>query len=257
MNFSKNILLSDFFRLNVRCDLGLDHGFGILCWMHPPVHRVLGWASKPSFLNLSRNVWRLDQLKGVNDYQIYVTGKPSVSDQATLDRFPTLINANLLNKGGEKIATIVDLVFESMTGKILYYLVSRSSPKIPGSSRWSLKINHIKDQQPGMVLSDLNTLNDLPLIKASVKEEILIKSQGWRTQIKDITNRATHKLEGWLEESAWEEDVNSFSKVKSEQGMNWVDNMDNEISSLPIESNYNNLSSRDRHYKKQDNDPWI
>jgi len=36
------------------------------------------------------------------------------------------------------------------TGKIIYYLVSRSNPKIPGSSRWKLNIENINDQQPGL-----------------------------------------------------------------------------------------------------------
>ncbi|WP_320663567.1 PRC-barrel domain containing protein [Prochlorococcus sp. MIT 1223] len=246
-----NILLSDFSQLIVRCDQGIDHGKGYMVWMHPPVHRVLGWVTSTSSLNLHKEVWRLDQLKKISNEFIYVKGLPSVSDQPTLDRIPSLINTTLLNKNGLKIATLVDLVFNYNSGRILYYLVSRSNPRIPGSSRWSLKIDHIKDQQPGMILSNLNSLDDLPLLRASVKEEILKKSKGWRNQIQDITNVATNKLEGWLEESPWEDRTIGFSNTK--------DSFDN------VRSNYENkelqydLDPTESYNKSNNNDsdPWI
>ena len=54
----------------MRCDAGLDHGSGSFAWMHPPVHRILGWASKPSSFRLLREVWRLDQLKGIGNQDL-------------------------------------------------------------------------------------------------------------------------------------------------------------------------------------------
>ncbi len=254
MEFPRKILLTDLFRLSVKCDEGIDHGLGLMVWMHPPVHRILGWITKPSFLNLSRNVWRLNQLKAISSDSIYVKGKPAISDQETLNRFPTLINANLLNKQGEKLATIVDLVFDSKSGNILYYLVSRSNPKIPGSSRWSLKIDNIKDQQPGMVLSNLNTLNDLALVKASIKEEILNKSKGWRNQIQEITHRATNKLEGWLEESPWDDSSTTYLNSKNKYSSNWIDDIDYENKDELLEKYNNNNYFNNR---RRDNDPWI
>ena len=258
MNIPKKILLSDLFRLNVRCDQGIDHGIPNMVWMHPPVHRILGFISKSSFLNLSRNVWRLNQLKAITSEHLYVKGECSISDQGTLDRFPTLINASLLNKNGDKIASIVDLVFELNTGKILYYLVSRSNPKIPGSSRWSLRIDNIKDQQPGMVLSTFNSINELPLIKASVKQEIISKSKGWRTQIQEITNKASTKLEGWLEESPWEEPSRSYLNSNNNYSNQWIDEFDYTNNKESIQDT-DNLNYTDNVYQKRhrDNDPWI
>ncbi len=252
MKLPKNILLSDFFHLKVRCDQGIDHGSGFMVWMHPPVHRVLGWMTKPSALNLSRNVWRLNQLKAITNEYIYVKGQQSISDQLTLDRFPTLINANLINKNGKKIASIIDLVFDSISGKILYYLVSRSNPKIPGSSRWSLQINQIKDQQPGMILSDLNTLSDLPLLNASVKEELINKTKNWRNQIQNITNQATVKLEGWLDESPWQDTPNTQDEFITSSTNDWIDNYDNESNVV-----YDKLENNNQYHKRKNNDPWI
>ncbi len=254
MSSSKNYLLSDILSCTVRCDRGLNHGSGYLVWMHPPVHRILGWVTRPSTLKLSLDVWRLNQLKGIDTNNIYVKGSPASSDQTTINRFPTLINASLLNKKGEKLAKIVDLVFELSSGKILYYLVSRSNPKIPGSSRWSLNIDNITDQQPGTVVSNLYSIDDLPLIRSSIKEEFLQKSKDWRSQFKEITNRASSNLEGWLEDSPWEDGLQSFTNNTEmfEVNDDWIDSNDKNQTS-------ENLKYSDKAYNvnNDDSDPWI
>ena len=84
----------------MRCDQGLDHGIGVMAWMHPPVHRLLGWVSRPSALRNSRTVWRLDQCRGLDDQQVFVKGVPSEIDQLTLERLPTLLDADLLDVAG-------------------------------------------------------------------------------------------------------------------------------------------------------------
>ena len=145
-------LLSDLLRHRVRCDQGLDHGPGVMAWMHPPVHRLLGWVSRPSALRNNRDVWRLDQCRGVDDQQVYVKGFPAETDQLTLDRLPTLLDADLLDRDGERLGQIADLAFVPTSGEILYYLVSRSDPRLPGSSRWRLSPERIvghSDIAPG------------------------------------------------------------------------------------------------------------
>ena len=110
------LLLSDLLNHTVRCELGLDHGPGLMAWMHPPVHRLLGWVSRPSALRMSRDVWRLDQCCGISDQQVFVRGEPAVSDQATLDRLPTLMNADLVDREGERIGFLADLAFDPCHG---------------------------------------------------------------------------------------------------------------------------------------------
>ena len=158
MKLPKEILLSELLNYNVKGNLALNYGNGENVWMHPPVHRILGWYSRPSNFDLKRNVWRLNQISQIIDNEIYVKGDPAISDLATLNRFPTLIEANLININGSKIGVIADFLFEMKTGKIKYYLVSRSNPKIPGSSRWKLNIENINDQQPGLVFCKSNCL---------------------------------------------------------------------------------------------------
>ena len=103
------LLFSDLLKHNVRCENGIDHGPVISPWMHPPVHRILGWVSRPSNFRLQREVWRLNQLKGINQQEIYVKGPSSLSDEQTLDRLPTLMNANVFNRSGQKLGLIADL----------------------------------------------------------------------------------------------------------------------------------------------------
>ena len=115
MTIPTKLLLTDLLKHNVRCENGIDHGPGIGPWMHPPVHRILGWISRPSNLRLQREVWRLDQIRGIGVNDIYVKGDPAISDLATLNRFPTLIQAGLINSKGSKIGFIADFLFEILT----------------------------------------------------------------------------------------------------------------------------------------------
>ena len=214
--------------------MALNYGNGENVWMHPPVHRILGWFSRPSNFNLKRNVWRLNQIRQIIDNDIYVKGDPAISDLVTLNRFPTLIEANLINVNGSKIGVIADFLFEVKTGKILYYLVSRSNPKIPGSSRWQLNIDNISDQQPGLVFCQSNSLDDLSLIKSSIKNEFLQKGKKIIDKFDDMKNIASNRLEDWLEE----------------------DEVIHQNSDFNQESFYNDKKSRFSFEKKED-DPWI
>ena len=235
MKLPKEILLSELLNYNIKGNTALNYGTGENVWMHPPVHRILGWYARPSNFNLKRNVWRLNQITQIIDNEIYVKGDPAISDLATLNRFTTLIEANLININGSKIGVIADFLFEMKTGNIKYYLVSRSNPKIPGSSRWKLNIENINDQQPGLVFCTSNSLEDLSLIKSSFKNEVMQKGKKIFEKFDDIKNSASNSLEDWLEE---DEDIN--------QNLDFKEN-----------SFYNeDILSRSFSDKKED-DPWI
>ncbi len=205
MKLPKEILLSELLNYNVKGNRALNYGIGENVWMHPPVHRILGWSSRPSNFDLKRNVWRLNQINQLIDGDVYVKGDPAISDLATLNRFPTLIEANLININGSKIGVIADFLFDMKTGEIKYYLVSRSNPKIPGSSRWKLKIENINDQQPGLVFCESISLNDLSLVKSSIKNDFFQKGKKIIDKFEDMKNIASNKLESWLDE---DEDIN-------------------------------------------------
>jgi hypothetical protein len=209
------LLLSDLLRRRVRSQEGLERGAGLMVWMHPPVHRVLGWITRPSAFGNRRLAWRLDQLRGLLELEALVKGDPAETDQETIERLPTLMEASLLDARREPIGTLADAAIELATGRIRHYLVSRSDPRLPGSSRWRLSPERIVDQQPGQVFTALEGLDDLPLARASVRQEFLRRSRRWRDQMQEETSRLREqfqqagdrfeeRVEGWLEEPPWE-----------------------------------------------------
>tara|TARA_Y100000994_G_scaffold49127_1_gene38710 strand:+ start:2238 stop:2945 length:708 start_codon:yes stop_codon:yes gene_type:complete len=235
LKLPKEFLLSELLNLNVKGNSIRNYGNGENVWMHPPVHRILGWYSRPSNFDLKRNVWKLNQINQIIDNDIFVKGDPAISDLSTLNRFPNLIEANLINSQGSKIGVIADFLFEMKTGNIKFYLISRSNPKIPGSSRWKLNLEDIIDQQPGLVFCSCTSLEDLILIKSSLKNQFLKKGKKIIDRFDDMKNTATNRLEDWLEE---DEDINKKSEFKRNSFYN-----DNE----------NERSLRN----KRDDDPWI
>ncbi|MEX1315522.1 MAG: RNA methyltransferase [Synechococcaceae cyanobacterium] len=204
MALPEQLLLSDLLKRRVRDPDGLERGSGVAVWMHPPVHRVLGWASRPSMFGNRRLVWRLNQLAGLLELEALVKGEPAETDQATLDRLPTLIEAALLDRNQRPIGTVADAAIELRTGAIRHYLVSRSDPRLPGSSRWRLSPERIVDQQPGLVSTALAGLDDLPLARASVRQDLLRRSRRWREQMQSAGEQLESRVEGWLEEPPWD-----------------------------------------------------
>ena len=253
MKLPEKILLSDLLRHKIYCDQGIDNGTAIMVWMYPPVHRILGLITKRSNLNLERQVWKLNQIKKIDQYNIYIKGPFSISDQATLDRFPSLVNADIFNNNGIRLGLLADLVFNLKTGNILYYLVSRTNPKLPGTSRWRLPLNLIYDQQPGMVSCKLSSLDDLPIEKASIRQDFLIKSKKWKEQLNDITYQATDKLEGWLDESSFQNDnYSDTTNLNSDERTTfneWIDESESYQTSDHKKTKFNRSTN--------DSDPWI
>ena len=260
MSIPTKLLLSNLLKHNVRCENGIDHGPVVNPWMHPPVHRILGLISRPSNLRLERQVWRLDQLKGLNEQEIFVKGMYSISDDQTIERLPTLMNANVFNRSGQKLGLIADFFFELKNGKIQYYLVSRTNPLIPGTSRWRLSISQIIDKQPGSISCDIDTFEDLPIQKASLKEEFLSKSRKWKTQFEDLTYNASDRLEGWIDDQISEntnESIDDSYRTQNDQDSydDWIDNLD-----IDSSEEFNTMNKRQRKKgltNERDLDPWI
>ena len=258
MAIPKQVFLSDLLKHNVRCDKGIDHGPCVSAWMHPPAHRILGWVSRPSNIRLQKEVWRLDQLKGINEQEVYVKGDCSISDEKTLERFPTLMNANIFNRDGQKLGLIADFVFETKKGNIQYYLVSRSNPLIPGTSRWRLSISQISDKQPGSISCDIDTFEDLPIHKASLREEFLNKTRKWKTKFQDFSYKTSDRLEGWIDDQIMDNDNKIFNESyisdnNLESYDDWIDNLDSS-------EEFNRIDKKNRQTistNEKDLDPWI
>ena len=112
--------------------------------------------------------------------------------------------------------------------------MSRTNPLIPGTSRWLLPISQIIDKQPGSISCDIDTFEDLPIQKASLKEEFLSKSRKWKSQFQDLTYNASGKLEGWIDDQITENENLSFEE--SDEIPNEYDSYDDWIDNLDIDS---------------------
>ena len=214
------------------------------------VHRLLGWVSRPSALRMSRDVWRLNQCCGLSDQQAFVRGEPAVTDQVTLERLPTLMDAALLDRDGERIGSVVDLDFRPADGAILHYLIARSDPRLPGSSRWRLAPDRILDQQPGQIQTGLLGLDDLPMARASVRQDLLQRTQHWRDQLRSMGDRASDRLEGWLDDSPIDELRSESVRFRSDD-----EDEPREVSAPEVwdDESWDEPPSRRR---REDEDPW-
>ncbi|MEB3261845.1 MAG: RNA methyltransferase [Cyanobacteriota bacterium] len=252
MSLPPQLLMRDLLKRRVRCSQGLDRGNGVAVWMHPPVHRVLGWVSRPSMFGERRLVWRLDQLRDFGELEALVKGEPADTDSDTIQRLPTLFEADLLDRHREPIGTLVDAAVDLRSGRILEYLVSRSDPRLPGSSRWRLSPERIVDQQPGRVYTALEGLDDLPMARASVRQEWLRRSRRWRDQMEDAGNRLEQRVEGWLEEPPWDgtEDRSTDRWAANDMPEPWDDRWDDQ----PAERAERRAPGR---APRADDDPWI
>nr|WP_255616232.1 RNA methyltransferase [Synechococcus sp. MU1642] len=221
-----------------------------MAWMHPPVHRLLGWVSRPSALRMSRDVWRLNQCCGLSDQQVFVRGEPVVTDQVTLERLPTLMDAALLDRDGERIGSVVDFDFRPADGAILHYLIARSDPRLPGSSRWRLAPDRILDQQPGQIQTGLMGLDDLPMARASVRQDLLQRTQHWRDQLRSMGDRAGDRLEGWLDDSPIDE-------LRSEARRSLLDDEEPEDVSGPEVWDDESWDEPPSRRRREDEDPWV
>ena len=221
-----------------------------MAWMHPPVHRLLGWVSRPSALRMSRDVWRLNQCCGLSDQQVFVRGEPAVTDQVTLERLPTLMDAALLDRDGERIGSVVDLDFRPADGAIHHYLIARSDPRLPGSSRWRLAPDRILDQQPGQIQTGLMGLDDLPMARASVRQDLLQRTQHWRDQLRSMGDRAGDRLEGWLDDSPIDE-------LRSETRRSLLDDEEPEDVSGPEVWDDESWDEPPSRRRREDEDPWV
>ena len=258
MAIPNKLFFSDLLKHNVRCDKGIDHGPCVSAWMHPPAHRILGWVSRPSNIRLQKEVWRLDQLKGINEQEVYVKGDCSTSDDKTLERFPTLMNANIFNRDGQKLGLIADFVFETKKGNIQYYLDSRSNPLIPGTRRWRLSISQISDKQPGSISCDIDTFEDLPIHKASLREEFLNKSRKLKAKFQDFSYKTSDRLEGWIDDQITDNDKKIFNE--SYLSDNNLESYDDWIDNLDSSEEFNRMNKNNRQTistNEKDLDPWI
>lgn len=91
-------------------------------WMHPPVHRVLGFICKSGFLGTKKTAFNLAQIKTLGANSILVNAKPVETDSEKVQKLESLINCEVWSDAGNKIGRITDCLFNLKTGAITQYL---------------------------------------------------------------------------------------------------------------------------------------
>lgn len=242
MPLPRQILISELLRSRLRDELGQDLGVGHQVWMHPPCHRLLGWSSRPSAFGPRRSVWRLDQLVDWLEGQVEVEGEPADTEQPTLDLLPTLMEATLLGQQQQPLGRLVDAVVDVQSGRINHYLVARSDPRLPGSSRWRLEPDRLIDQQPGQVQAALQELDDLPLDRASIRQQMLRRSRQIRDQVPDSFDDFEGRLRSFGQR-LWDGGEDLIERWRDEEP--------------PVDERRNRPRSRDWDDPDDGEDPWI
>lgn len=91
-------------------------------WMHPPVHRVLGFICRTGFLGTKKTAFNLAQIKTLGANSILVNAKPVETDSEKVRQLESLINCEVWSDAGNKIGRITDCLFNFKTGAITEYL---------------------------------------------------------------------------------------------------------------------------------------
>lgn len=91
-------------------------------WMHPPVHRVLGFICKSGFMGTKKMAFNLAQIKTFGANSILVGSQPVETDAEKVRQLESLIHCEVWSDAGEKIGRIVDCLFNLQTGTITDYL---------------------------------------------------------------------------------------------------------------------------------------
>ncbi len=242
------LLLSDLLKKEVKDLSSLSFGVGDISWIHLPSHRILGWSSKSYDFSKTRNIWRLDQIKTLIDKEVLVYGKPSINDISIINSIPNIINSKLINNFGNKIGIVADFLFELKTGNIKYYLISRNNPNIPGSSRWKLEKSSIIDYQSGFVFTEHENINELLIVKSSLREDFNQNSKTFIEKLNMFKNIASTKVEKWLEEDDIE-DNDSYQSRREEL----LKNDDYEYDNLYDENEF----FKEKRKSKKNEDPWF
>ena len=104
-------------------------------------------------------------------------------------------------------------------------------------------ISKINDQEAGCVSTIVSSLDDLPLLKSSIRQDLMKNTKKFRDNILDFSNLANQKLEGWLDDNNYENIESKESNFKS------IYSEDD----LMFEREYNESNI----YYNEEGDPWI
>lgn len=109
-------------QLVISCNTMEEIGRVEVVWMHPPVHRVLGFICKSGFLGKRKTAYNLSQLKTLGANGVLVQADPVETDAEKVRQLESLINCEIWSDAGNKVGKVTDCLFNLKTGVITQYL---------------------------------------------------------------------------------------------------------------------------------------
>jgi uncharacterized protein YrrD len=114
-------------------------------WMHPELHRVLGFICKSGWLGTQKMAFKLSQIVAIGSNGILTHSQPEATDAEKVKLLESLLNHEAWSDTGDKIGKINDCLFDLQTGKITQYLFV--------SNGWSGITGELYELPPSQILS--------------------------------------------------------------------------------------------------------
>ena len=159
-------------------------------WMHPPVHRVLGFICKSGFLGTKKTAFNLAQIKTLGANSILVNAKPVETDSAKVRKLESLLNCDVWSDAGDKIGRITDYLFNPKTGAITQYLFVSSGWGGIAGGVYLLPPNKILSFGSKKVLLSEGAALNLAVYRQGIKQKLTQAG----TSLKEDYIQATQEL---------------------------------------------------------------
>ncbi len=163
-------------------------------WMHPPVHRVLGFICKSGLLGSKRFAFNLQQVKSLGSASIVVDSTPVETNAVEVGHLETLIGNELWSDGGDQIGKIIDCLFNQRTGVIKEYLFKAEGWQGVTGKVYRLPPHRILNFGKKRVLVAAAVTNKFPLYQEGIEQRL--SKAGDR--LAERYNKATQELQGSL-----------------------------------------------------------
>lgn len=182
-------------------------------WMHPPVHRVLGFICKSGFLGTKKTAFNLAQIKSLGTNGILVNAKPVETDSEKVRKLESLIGSEIWSDAGDKIGRVTDCLFNLKTGAITRYLFV--------SSGWSGITGAVYLLPPNQILSFGNKrvlvseVEDFAVYREGIKQKLTKAGTQATQELRSLSEQAKERAQDLAEQA--KEKVQTFSEQLTEE----------------------------------------
>ena len=141
-------------------------------WMHPPIHRVLGFICKSSLLGGKRFAFNLNQLQRLGANSIIVSSQPVETNATEIGHLESLIGLELWTEAGTQLGRITDCLFNLRNGVIVAYLFRSDGWRGVTQGVYQLSASQIVSFGKKRVLVSESAMHACQLYEAGVEQKL-------------------------------------------------------------------------------------